>query len=347
VSVALLVALVLVPLANGGGPLSVRSLGVRPAVPQTTIRSHGATEWWQLLAFDPASRTTVRDVFLARPWANFRVTVVKRGEAAVVLAGDGWPSSPQSKPGVAMVGTSLRLASSRRGRASATRAEKYVVEARSGAGAAHLEIVPRRVGPTVGPWKLGRHQTSWNPAAFVPGTRTWSVPVAAAARRAGRGRRTPSGFPRLARVPRPHVGPVQSRRDQLGAQRLRGRQPRVRARRGSSTGSSRATVLQDGSRTTAVGRACSSTPSAVGSSRARPASTRSGWLRTTRAAVLPASRPGCKRPAPTEPRSRSGRTEASVRRRLSVIAQEVGGSKPTRGGTGWIAHATTHQSRTA
>jgi hypothetical protein len=56
---------------------------------------------------------------------------------------------------------------------------KYVVEARSGAGAAHLEIVPRRIGPTVGPWKLGRHQTRWNPAAFVPGTRTWSVPVAA------------------------------------------------------------------------------------------------------------------------------------------------------------------------
>ena len=54
----------------------------------------------------------------------------------------------------------------------------YVVDARSGAGAAHFVIVPRRAGPTVGPWKLGPHKTGWNPPAFVPGSRTWSVPVA-------------------------------------------------------------------------------------------------------------------------------------------------------------------------
>jgi hypothetical protein len=171
----LLVALVVVPLASGSLPTALK---VRPAVPADDSSKPGATEWWQLLAFDPGSRTFVRAVLLAKPYANFRITVMKGTQASSVLAADGMAIVPQSGPGVTMVGTSpppgiepprisLRYAGGR-----------YVVEARSGAGAAHIEIAPRRAGPTVGPWKLGPHKTSWNPPAFVPGTRSWSVPVA-------------------------------------------------------------------------------------------------------------------------------------------------------------------------
>jgi hypothetical protein len=174
----LLVALVAVPLANGFGPLAVRPLRVRPAVPADDYSKPGATEWWQVLAFDPGSRTFVRAVFMSQPWANFRVTVIRRAEPAVGLAGDGMAIVPQSSPGLAMVGTSPPPGVEPPRASLGYAGGRYVVEARSGAGAAHLEIVPKRIGPTVGPWKLGPHKTSWNPPAFVPGTRTWSVPVA-------------------------------------------------------------------------------------------------------------------------------------------------------------------------
>lgn len=339
-SVALLVALVLVPLANGGGPLSVRSLGVRPAVPADDNSKPGATEWWQLLAFDPASRTTVRVVFLARPWANFRVTVVKRGEAAVGLAGDGMAIVPQSKPGVAMVGTSpppgVEPPRASLGYASG----KYVVEARSGAGAAHLEIVPRRVGPTVGPWKLGRHQTSWNPAAFVPGTRTWSVPVAAGSatgwvevdgrRLAFRGWRAyhdhtwgqfslaesnwvHSDFAVVS--PRPgEAWIVNGLEPSDGAYRT---EPNDRRWQG---------VLVH-----AVGGRLVTCSARVH---------RSGWLRNNSGSWFYLL-PDRVQAACADGTSFAFRPDGGFRGVDGFgIAQEVGGSKPTRGGTGWIAHAT-------
>jgi len=170
-----LALLVVVPLASGSRPTTLK---VRPAVPADDSSKPGATEWWHLLAFDPGSQTFVRAVLLAKPYANFRITVLKGAQPATVLAADGMAIVPQSGPGVTMVGTSPppgveppRISLRYAGR-------RYVVDARSGAGAAHIEIVPSRAGPRVGPWKLGPHRTSWNPPAFVPGTRNWSVPVA-------------------------------------------------------------------------------------------------------------------------------------------------------------------------
>ena len=84
----------------------------------------------------------------------------------------------QSRPGVAMVGTSPPPGVAPPRASLRYLAGRYVVDVRAGAGAAHLVVVPQRVGPTVGPWRLGPLQTSWNPPAFVPGTRIWSVPVA-------------------------------------------------------------------------------------------------------------------------------------------------------------------------
>jgi hypothetical protein len=174
----LLLALVASPLASGSGPLAVRPLEVRPAVPADDSSKPGATEWWQVLAFDPRSGTFVRAVFLSRPWANFRVTVLRRNETATVLAGDGMAIVRQSSPGVAMVGTSPPPGVEPPRASLRYTGGRYVVETHSGAGAAHMEIVPKRAGPTVGPWRLGPHKTSWNPPAFVPGRRTWSAPVA-------------------------------------------------------------------------------------------------------------------------------------------------------------------------
>jgi hypothetical protein len=175
--VTVLLVLVVVPVASSG-LRAARALRVRPAVPADDYSKPAATEWWQALAFDPGSRTVVRAVFLSRPWGNFRVTVLRRNEAATVLAGDGMAVSRPSSPGVAMVGTSPPPGAEPPRASLRFTGGRYVVDARSGAGAAHIEIAPKRAGPTVGPWHLGRHQTGWNPPAFVPGSRTWSVPVA-------------------------------------------------------------------------------------------------------------------------------------------------------------------------
>jgi len=175
----LLVALVVVPLATAARSVDAKPLRVRAAVPADDSPKSAATQWWQVLAFDPATRTTVQALFVSQPSAYFRVTVIPRGAASTVLGSDGMALVPQSRPGVAMVGTSP-LPGREPPRASLAYSRgKYVVEARSGAGSAHLEVVPTRAGPTVGPWKLGPHRTMpANPPAFVPGTRTWSVPVA-------------------------------------------------------------------------------------------------------------------------------------------------------------------------
>jgi hypothetical protein len=175
--VIVLAALIAVPLAHGFRR-ATSTLPVRRATPADEFPKQVATDWWHVLAFDPRSRTFVRAIFLAKPWGNFRVTVLRRGEAATVLSGDGMELVRQSAPGVAMVGTSPPPGAEPPRASLRYAAGRYLIDVTSGAGAAHLEIVPRRAGPTVGPWRLGPHKTSWNPPAFVPGTRTWSVPVA-------------------------------------------------------------------------------------------------------------------------------------------------------------------------
>ena len=171
--VAALAALVLAPLAHGATPLRVR-----PAVPADDASKPGATEWWHLLAFDPGSRTYVRVIFMARPWVDFRLEVIRGGAATIGIAGGAMAITPQSSPGVTMVGTSPPPGATPPRASLAYAGGRYVVDASSGANGAHLEIVPRRAGVTVGPWRLGPLQTAWNPPAFLPGTRTWSVPVA-------------------------------------------------------------------------------------------------------------------------------------------------------------------------
>jgi hypothetical protein len=171
--VAILAALVVAPPAFAATPLAIR-----PAVPLDDRQMGGATEWWHVLAFDPGSRTHVRAVLTARPQADFRIEVIRRGAATVDLAGGAMALVAQSSPGVAMVGTSPPAGTPPPTASLAYVAGRYVVDARSGAGAAHLEVAPGRAGPTVGPWQLGPLQTAWNPPVFRPGTRLWSVPVA-------------------------------------------------------------------------------------------------------------------------------------------------------------------------
>jgi hypothetical protein len=168
-----LALLVVVPSAGGAQALSVRR-----AVPADEYPKRTATEWWQVLAFDPGSHRFVRALLIARPWPDFRVEVLRSGESASGLAGGAMALVAQSQPGVAMVGTSP-IPGTEPPRASLRYAGgRYVVDVKAGAGDAHLVVVPQRAGPTVGPWRLGRLQTSWNPPAFVPGWRVWSVPVA-------------------------------------------------------------------------------------------------------------------------------------------------------------------------
>jgi hypothetical protein len=171
--VAVLAVLVLAPPATAVTPLAIR-----PAVPADDRQLGGATEWWHVLAFDTASHTFVRVLLIARPQADFRVEVLRRGAPTVVIAGGAMAIAPRSTPGVTMVGTSPPPGVDPP-RASLTYSGgRYVVHASSGSGTAHVEVTPGRVGPTVGPWRLGPLQTAWNPPAFLPGTRSWSVPVA-------------------------------------------------------------------------------------------------------------------------------------------------------------------------
>jgi hypothetical protein len=168
-----LALLVVVPAASGARALSVRRATSADEYPKRT-----ATEWWQVLAFDPGSHRFVRALFISRPAPDFRVELLRPGEPTTDLAGGAMALVAQSQPGVAMVGTSP-IPGTAPPRASLRYAGgRYVVDVKAGAGAAHLVVEPQRAGPTVGPWRLGRLQTSWNPPAFVPGWRVWSVPVA-------------------------------------------------------------------------------------------------------------------------------------------------------------------------
>src|SRR5262245_11575916 len=127
----LLVALVVVPLASAGRSVDAKPLRVRAAVPADDSPKSAATQWWQVLASAPATRTTVQALFRWQPAAYFRVTVIPRGAASTVLGSDGMALVPQSRPGVAMVGTSP-LPGREPPRASLAYSRgKYVVEARS------------------------------------------------------------------------------------------------------------------------------------------------------------------------------------------------------------------------
>jgi hypothetical protein len=171
VAAIVLALLVVVPSARGALP-------VRRATPADERPKRTATEWWQVLAFDPGSRRVVRVLFTSRPVTDFRAEVLRAGETTVGLAGGAMALVAQSQPGVAMVGTSP-IPGTTPPRASLRYAGgRYLVDIKAGAGEAHLVVEQQRAGPTVGPWRLGRLQTSWNPPAFVPGWKVWSVPVA-------------------------------------------------------------------------------------------------------------------------------------------------------------------------
>jgi hypothetical protein len=169
-----LAVLVLAPVAQAGAPLASRR-----AVPADDISKPGATEWWHLLLFDPGSRSYVRVVFMSRPWVDFHLDVMRPGQPTMDIAGGAMGIVPQASPGVAMVGTSPPPGQAPPRASLAYVGGRYVVDASSGVSSAHLEIVPKVVGPTVGPWHLGPLQVTWNPDTFRPGTRMWSVPVAA------------------------------------------------------------------------------------------------------------------------------------------------------------------------
>jgi hypothetical protein len=336
----LLVVLAVVPVASGSGPFAARPLKVRPAVPADDYSKPGATEWWQLLAFDPGSRTVVRAVFMSRPLTNFRITVLRRNEAASVLAGDGMAIVRQSSPGVAMVGTSPPPGAEPPRASLRYKGGSYVVEARSGAGAAHLEIFPKRAGPTVGPWQLGPHKTSWNPPAFVPGRRTWSAPVATGSASGWievDGRRL--SFRRW-RAYQDHTWGQFSLAESnwvhsdFAVVSPRAGEAWILNGLEASDGAYRTQPndrLWQGVLVHARGKSLVTCSARVHRSRwTRNIS--SGWFY-----LLPdVVQAGCARAGSFAFRPAGGFRGVDG----FGIAQEVGGSKPTRGGTGWIAHAT-------
>src|SRR5438105_1073007 len=99
IAAIVLTLVVVVPLASGARP---RALPVRRATPADEYPKRTATEWWQVLAFDPGSRRLVRALFISRPVTDFRVEVLRAGETTVGLAGGAMALTAQSQPGVAM-----------------------------------------------------------------------------------------------------------------------------------------------------------------------------------------------------------------------------------------------------
>src|SRR5438034_11695023 len=68
-----LLAIVLSTLVVVPGARAAQSLPVRPARPGDDVAHASLTEWWQVLAFDPASRTWVRIQFVAKPWPDLEL----------------------------------------------------------------------------------------------------------------------------------------------------------------------------------------------------------------------------------------------------------------------------------
>jgi hypothetical protein len=173
-----LLAIVLSTLVVVPGTRAGQSLSVRPARPDDDVAHASLTEWWQVLAFDPASRTWVRIQFVAKPWPDLELWFRKGSDIARGIGSTAMKVAPHRGPGVTLVASSPidpsippRATLSHTGRA-------YVVDVRFPTVRAHLKIIPKRAGVTVGPWQLGREQVSWHPPSFVRGTRMWSVPVA-------------------------------------------------------------------------------------------------------------------------------------------------------------------------
>jgi hypothetical protein len=216
-----------------------------------------------------------------------------------------------------------------------------VVDASSGAGAAHLVISPQRVGPTVGPWRLGRLQTSWNPSSFVPGTRVWSVPVATGR---GSGWIVVDGRRLTFRGWRAYHDHTWGRFSLAASSWLHSDFAVVSPRPGEAwivnglEPSNGAYRTQPNDRVW-QGALVHATGSRLVTCSARVH--RSGWRRNISNGwfyLLPDRvQASCARAG-----SFVFRPEGGFRGVDGFgIAQEVGGSKPTRGGSGWIAHAMT------
>lgn len=174
----IVLAIVLSGLVVMPGARAGQSLSVRPARPGDDVAHKSLTEWWQVLAFDPASRTWVRLQFVAKPWPDLELWFRKGNDTARGIGSTAMKVAPHKGPGVTLVGSSP-IDPSNRPRATLSYTGKaYVVDVRFPTVRAHLKIVPKRAGFTVGPWPLGREQVSVHPPSFVRGTRMWSVPVA-------------------------------------------------------------------------------------------------------------------------------------------------------------------------
>jgi hypothetical protein len=178
----MLVALVFAPFARTAAPLAVRPAvpaDDSPKLPVDDLSMPRGTEWWHVLLFHPPSRSYVHVMAMSRPWGDFELSIIERRAVTMGISIRSMGVVPQSSPGVTMAGTATPPPTEPPRASISYTGGRYVVDVAAGVEGAHLEIVPQRVGPTVGPWRLAPLQTGWNPPSFIPGTRMWTVPVAA------------------------------------------------------------------------------------------------------------------------------------------------------------------------
>jgi len=155
------------------------SLPVRPAQPadDAVLSLPGWTEEWRVLAFDPSTRAFAAVTFVGGPVPMISVSARAGGQT---ISGDAeLPHGllPHEGPGVTIA--NLPDDAPPQSNSISYSSGRYVVDL-SFPAQGHLTIVPRRVGVTVGPWRLGREPV-FGPGgtSYVPGRMSWSVPVAA------------------------------------------------------------------------------------------------------------------------------------------------------------------------
>src|SRR5439155_19277888 len=91
----------------GTAPLArAETLPIRPARPADDVRHESLSESWQVLAFDPATRTWVRIQFVATPWTDFELWIRQGDDIVHGVGSSGMGIAPQASPGISMVETS-------------------------------------------------------------------------------------------------------------------------------------------------------------------------------------------------------------------------------------------------
>jgi hypothetical protein len=156
----------------------VALLPVRPAHPADDV-AHPASGWseeWRVIAFDRATHGSVSISLAARPIPWLEVRVWQGGK--LWSADAELPNGLLDHRGPGVTIANLPDNAPPQTNLLSYAGGKYVVDL-TWPARGRVTVTPGRAGVVAGPWRLGKERVlPANPTRYVPGTMTWSVPVA-------------------------------------------------------------------------------------------------------------------------------------------------------------------------